>query len=72
MLQCESLRNSGVNSTHNMQHFEKDWVTYDVHMEGVRTIIKLKGGIHAINHNRILRLLLSGYGYDLHSNRSHD
>lgn len=41
-------------------HSEKDWVTYDVHMVGVRTIIKLKGGIHAINHNRILRLLLSG------------
>ena len=44
-----------------MQHSERDWASYDMHMEGLRTIIRLKGGVHAIDHNRILRLLLSGY-----------
>jgi hypothetical protein len=44
-----------------MQHFDRDWASYNMHMEGLRTIIMLKGGIHAIDHNRILRLLLSGY-----------
>jgi hypothetical protein len=44
-----------------MQHSDKDWATYDMHMEGLRTIIKLKGGVQTIDHNRILRLLLSGY-----------
>jgi hypothetical protein len=44
-----------------MQHSDRDWASYDMHMEGLRTIIGLKGGVHAIDHNRILRLLLSGY-----------
>ncbi|KAH7385213.1 hypothetical protein DE146DRAFT_193898 [Phaeosphaeria sp. MPI-PUGE-AT-0046c] len=41
-------------------HSNRDWATYDMHMEGLRTIIKLKGGVHTIDHNRFLRLLLSG------------
>ena len=44
-----------------MQHSDRDWASYDMHMEGLRTIIRLKGGVHAIHRNRILRLLLSGY-----------
>jgi hypothetical protein len=44
-----------------MQHSDRDWASYDMHIEGLRTIITLKGGVHAIDHNRILRLLLSGY-----------
>ncbi|PVI01939.1 hypothetical protein DM02DRAFT_653959 [Periconia macrospinosa] len=40
--------------------FDRDWTSYDMHIEGLRTIITLKGGVHAIDHDRILRLLLSG------------
>lgn len=48
-----------------MQHSDRDWARYDMHMEGLRTIIRLKGGVHVIDHNRILRLVLSGYDSSL-------
>ncbi|CAI6342163.1 unnamed protein product [Periconia digitata] len=38
----------------------KDWKSYAMHMDGLLAIIKAKGGIHKIDHNRILRLILSG------------
>ncbi|KAF2804568.1 uncharacterized protein BDZ99DRAFT_575220 [Mytilinidion resinicola] len=41
-------------------HIAKDWKSYEAHMEGLRTIIRLKGGLHKLDNNRILRLLLSG------------
>jgi hypothetical protein len=44
-----------------MHHSDGDWASYNMHMEGLPTIIRLKGGLHALDHNRILRLLLSGY-----------
>jgi hypothetical protein len=44
-----------------MQHYRRDWATYELHMEGLRTIIRIRGGVRTLDHNRILRLLLSGY-----------
>ncbi|KAF2494834.1 hypothetical protein BU16DRAFT_618815 [Lophium mytilinum] len=41
-------------------HLAKDWKSYEAHMEGLQTIIRLKGGMHKLDHNRMLRLLLSG------------
>ncbi|KAF1996683.1 hypothetical protein P154DRAFT_607778 [Amniculicola lignicola CBS 123094] len=41
-------------------HSAKDWKSYSMHMDGLLAIIKAKGGIHEIDHNRIVRLLLLG------------
>lgn len=43
------------------QHSQRDFESYSAHMEGLLTIVKLRGGVHKIDHNRILRLLISGY-----------
>jgi hypothetical protein len=51
-------RNCYANTT---QHYKRDWATYGMHMEGLRIIIRLRGGVQALDNNRILRLLLSGY-----------
>lgn len=62
-----SLFNFRNRYTNELQHCDRDWVSYDMHMEGLRTIIRLKGGLHTIDHNKILRLLLSGYDRSLFS-----
>ena len=63
---CFSVRQTGHGDrglhANEMQHFDQDWESYEMHMEGLLTIIRIRGGANAINHNRILRLLLSGYG----------
>lgn len=42
------------------QHAKKDWDAYNAHVAGLKAIFRLRGGIHTLDHNRILRLLLSG------------
>ena len=32
-----------------------------MHMDGLLAIIRARGGVHKIDHNHILRLLVSGY-----------
>ncbi len=41
------------------KHTTRDWKGYDTRMEGLLNIIRLRGGISTLDHNRPLRLLLS-------------